>query len=102
MLNTVVSQRGVPIRLTGERWSHVVEEHCELAGMLHEVLEAVALPDRILAGNAGECLAVKAAGTGKSLVVVYREDAAQQDGFVITAFATSRIRSLERRPQLWP
>lgn len=102
MLNTVVSKRGVPIRLTDERWSHVVEEHCELAGMLHEVLEALSLPDRILAGNAGEYLAIKATSTGKSIVVVYREDAAEQDGFVITAFVTSRGRSLERRPQLWP
>jgi hypothetical protein len=102
MLNTVLSKRGVSIRLTDERWSHVVEEHCELAGMLHEILDAVALPDRILAGYAGECLAVKAKSTGKALVVVYREDATEQDGFVITAFVTSRVRSLERRPQLWP
>ena len=102
MVNTVVSKRGIPVRLTDERWSHVVEEHSELAGMLHEVLDALALPDRILAGNAGECLAIKATSTGKSLVVVYRENAAEQDGFVITALLTSHVRSLERRPQLWP
>jgi hypothetical protein len=37
---------------------------------------------------------------GKYIVVVYREQ--ENDGFVITAFLTRRIRSLERRKQVWP
>jgi len=99
---TVNSCRGIPIRLTDERWAHIVEEHCELAGMLYEVLDAVALPERVMAGNAGECLAIKPMRPDKSLVVVYREDEDLRDGFVITAFVTKRIRSLDRRPQIWP
>jgi hypothetical protein len=99
---TVNSFQNIPIRLTDERWAHIVEEHCELAGMLYEVLDAIALPERVMAGNAGEHLAVKPARPDKSLVVVYRENEDLQDGFVITAFLTKRVRSLERRPQLWP
>ncbi len=100
MADVVVSKHGVPIRLTDERWSHIVEEHCELAGLRLEVLETVAYPARILEGGEGERLAVREIEPGKALVVVYRE--LQGDGFVITAFLTRRVQSLERRNQLWP
>ena len=54
MIEKVLSKNEVPIRLTDERWAHIVEEHCELAGMRLEVLETVANPSRILGGGAGE------------------------------------------------
>jgi hypothetical protein len=47
MIEKVLSKNDVPIRLTDERWTHIVEEHCELAGMRLEVLESVASPSRI-------------------------------------------------------
>lgn len=100
MTNDVFSKRGVPIRLTDERWTHITEEHCELAGLRLEVLETVANPTRILEGGQGELLAVRELEPGKALVVVYRELA--EDGFVITAFLTRRLKSLDRRTQLWP
>ena len=99
-MTTVVTPRGIPVRLTDERWSHIAEEHGELAGLRDRVLDAVARPNRILAGSVGECLAVKEFEPGKHLVVVYRE--LGEDGFIITAFLTRRIRSLEKRKQLWP
>jgi hypothetical protein len=99
-MTTVVSLRGIPVRLTDERWAHIAEEHGELAGLRNRVLDAVSAPDRILAGSVGERLAVKEFEPGKHLVVVYRE--LGEDGFIITAFLTSRIRSLEKRKQLWP
>jgi len=99
--NTVSSRAGVPIRLTDERWGHIVDQHCELAGLREEVLEAVAVADRVLAGGSGELLAIRAMEEGKAIVVVYREvDPA--DGFVITAFLTKRLDSLSRRRQVWP
>ncbi len=101
MTQTVESRGGVPIRLTAERWGHIVEEHCELAGIREDVLEALADPERVLAGNAGEIFALRSVETGKALVVVYRE-ATADDGFVITAFVTRRLESLERRKQIWP
>jgi hypothetical protein len=57
-------------------------------------------PERILLGGDGERLAIRELGEGKHLVVVYREQA--DDGFIITAFLTRRVRSLEKRRQVWP
>lgn len=100
MTGTALSKNGIPIRLTDERWVHITEEHSELAGLRMEVLEAIADPVRVVAGNRGELLAVRELELGKHIVVVYRES--ESDGFVITAFVTRRLRSLERRKQLWP
>lgn len=95
------STNGTPIRLTDERWSHIVEEHCELAGLRSEILEAISRPERVLQGGAGELLAVRSLSSGYALIVVYRESD-PTDGFIITAFLTSRLTPLERRTQLWP
>ena len=100
MNEKVLSKNDVPIRLTDERWGHIVEEHCELAGLRLEVLDAVANPSRILAGSTGELFAVQEPYIGKHLVVVYRE--IKNDGFIITAFITSKTKTLNRRNQLWP
>jgi hypothetical protein len=100
MQDIVASIQRIPIRLTDERWSHITEEHCELAGFRLEVLETVAKPDRVLAGGEGELLAVRELFPGKYLVAVYRELA--NDGFIITSFITSKIKSLQWRKQLWP
>lgn len=100
MVDLVLSKHGVPIRLTDERWAHISEEHCELAGVRSEVLETVGHPERILLGGAGEHLAIREMEEGKHLVVIYREGI--EDGFVITAFVTRRVRSLVKRRQVWP
>ena len=91
MTETVTSRNGVTIRLTDERWSHISEEHVELAGRKLEVLEAV---------SDAELLALKKQPDGKTLVAVYREDA--NDGFIITAFLTRREAALNRKQQVWP
>lgn len=100
MTSIVNSKNAKVIRLTDERWVHIIEEHAELAGMQLDVLEAVAEPSRILEGGEGELLAVRELEVGKLLVVVYRE--LEADGFIITAFVTRRTASLDRRKQLWP
>ena len=94
------SKRGLPIRLTDERWGHITEEHPELTGLQSAVVETIQDPIRILEGSAGGLFAVREVEPGKFLVVVYRE--ALHDGFVIIAFLTRRTRWLERRRQLWP
>ena len=55
MMRIAVSRAGVPIRLTDERWAHIVEEHAELAGMREDVLEAVAETDRVVGGRQTSC-----------------------------------------------
>ena len=101
MTLTATSRSGVPIRLTAERWTHIVEEHCELAGLREEALQAIEEPERVLSGGAGELLAVRSVEIGKALVVVYHE-VSKADGFVITAFLTRRLAQLDRRTQVWP
>ena len=88
MTESVLSVNKVPIRLTAERWSHITEEHSELAGLKHDVLEVIADPVRIVEGGAGELLAYRETVHGRYLVVVYREE--ENDGFVITAYLTRR------------
>jgi hypothetical protein len=100
LTETVISKDRVIIRLTDERWSHISEEHNELAGMRLEVLETIANPVRILAGNAGEKLAIREIEPAKFMVAVYRETG--PDGFIITAFITRRVNSFNKRNQLWP
>lgn len=100
MTTTATSKNGIAIRLTTERWSHIIEEHGELTGLRSEVMNAIGDPVRIVAGGEGEMLALRELELGKFLVVVYRE--LVDDGFVITAFVTRRLRSIERRKQIWP
>ncbi|MBI4556811.1 MAG: hypothetical protein HY706_04445 [Candidatus Hydrogenedentes bacterium] len=99
MDDKVGSKNDVSIRLTDERWAHITEEHCELAGLRAEVLETVSAPHQILLGTRGEMIAVRELEVGKFLVVPYRESG--KDGFIITAFLTRRGESLQRRKQLW-
>ena len=96
----VKPKNGIAIRLSDERWMHIVTEHAELVELRAEVLEAVENPERILAGNAGELFAVREFESGKWIVVVYREFG--DDGFIITAFLTRRERSLDKRQIIWP
>ena len=69
-MKTTASKNGITIRLTDERWSHITDEHGELAGLEPEVLAAIANPVRILEGGEGELLAVRELNLGKYVVVV--------------------------------
>ena len=87
----------VPIRLTDERWSHIVNAHDDLAGYDNDCLQVIEDPELILAGRHGSLKAVKSYGHNRYLVVVYREIDAD-DGFVITAYF---VRKLNRRHVVW-
>lgn len=103
VLATVNSKRGIPVRLTHERWSHIVESHDYMAGHLDLVLETVADPDYVAAGVRGELLALKrydrTAIGPKHMVVAYREH--ERDRFVVTAFMTSKTDKLIKRGLQW-
>jgi len=101
MTEKALSRNGIPIRLPDERWIHLTEGHSEMAGYYSEVLEAVEDPDAIYEGSSGELLAIKKMQSGKYIVVVYKE-VSKTDGFVITAFLTSKMRQFERRKKVWP
>jgi hypothetical protein len=103
ILATVNSQQGISVRLTHERWSHIVESHDYMAGHLDLVLETLADPDCIAAGIRDELMALKlypdTALGRKHVVVVYREGHA--DGFIVTAFMTSKAEKVTKRGLQW-
>ncbi len=83
------SINGVPVRLSYERWYHIVENHDELASAFHEILEVIEEPDFIARGTRGALKAVRNISRKKWMVVVYRE-LSKRDGFVITAYLLSK------------
>jgi hypothetical protein len=59
MLDEVRSVNGVPIRLTEERWLHIVEARDELADRSADVLDVVRSPDWVSKGYRGSLVAWK-------------------------------------------
>jgi hypothetical protein len=98
-MDIVTSKNGVPIRLTEERWFHITENHDDLAGHYDDVLYAIEDPDYIIEGYRKALIALKKITRNKFLAVVYRE-ISREDGFVITAYFTSKI-DLEKEVILW-
>ncbi len=98
-MEVVKSINGVPIRLTSERWVHIVENHDDLAGYYEDILDAVEAPDYIIEGYEEALIALKEVKKGKILAVVYKETS-QKDGFIITAYFTSKLK-LEKEVILW-
>ncbi len=91
-MNLVYSVNGIPIRLTYERWYHIIENHDDLASYFFEILETVEIPDFVMKGNKGTLKATRNMGKNKWLVAVYRE-VSKIDGFIITAYF------LDKRPK---
>jgi hypothetical protein len=96
------TKNGLTIRLTEERWQHITAGHPELLNLQSEILQTIENPDKILEGNNGELLAVKLLGDNKYLVTIYKEEEDDDDdGFIITAYLTKRINSLNKRKEVW-
>lgn len=87
------------IRLTEERWKHIVLMHPVLADKKEQVLKTVKNPDYILEGRTDELLAVHSPSKRVYLVVVYRETVG--DGFIITAFETTDTTWLFKKEIIW-
>ncbi len=98
----VHSHNGIPIRLTEERWQHIVYRHPEMDNQRERVLETLEEPDMIQQGDFGELLAIRfypeTPLTSKFLVVAYRE-VSFNDGFIITAYLTNRPST--KRTVIW-
>ena len=92
------SVNGVPIRLTPERWSHIIESRDELAGMMPDVLNTVESPDWVTKGYRGALVAWKGFGRRRFLAMVYKE-VDKTDGFVVTAFFTNKPKRGDKK---WP
>ena len=91
------------IRLTAESWAHIVEAHDYMAGNQDLVFETVENPDIIVEAEKEEMIALrhydKTSISTKTMVVIYKEQ--KVDGFIITAFMTSRPDKIQRKEVLW-
>jgi hypothetical protein len=96
-MDVAYSIRNVPIRLTHERWVHIVENHDDMAGYYEDVLAVIEDPEFVLRGHGGSLIAARGYGKRQYLMTVYRELSAA-DGFVITAYFTSK---LDRKRITW-
>ncbi len=92
------SINGVPIRLTEERWEHIVSNKPYMYSYDDAILKAIEQPTVILGGYAGSQIAVLALGRAKYLHVVYKE-VSSNDGFVITAYIGLKY---NRDQIIWP
>lgn len=90
-MDIIYSINKVPIRLTEERWFHIVENHDDLAGYYDEILQTLEEPDFILKGHKDALIALRKIKEGLYLSVVYKE-ISKNDGFIITAYFTSVIK----------
>src|ERR1043166_5798735 len=84
ILGISYSLNGVPIRLTDERWEHILDSHPELASYRETLLDAVENPDYILASRRGSLAAVVVLGRKAFLRVFYIEKS-RHDGFILSA-----------------
>jgi len=96
-MDVAYSVNGVPIRLSDERWRHIVNARDEMAGYYDDCLRVIEEPDLVLTGYRGSLKAVKGYGRSRYLVVVYKELSAE-DGFRITAYF---VRTINRRNVVW-
>ncbi len=92
------NETGALIRLTLERWEHIVDEHSQdFSYSDYEiVLDAVGDPDYILRGRGGARRAV--VNYGKRFLHVFYRKLNKQDGFIITAFYEP---SFDRKLIIW-
>ncbi len=101
-MQTVFSKNDIPIRLTDERWQHILMGHPEMNEYYDEVLAAISEPTVIYEGSRGDLIAVsqQVAGTNKHVVVAYKETEGD-DGFIITAYISNKLNSLKKREIIW-
>lgn len=99
---TVLSKNGVPIRLTQERWKHIITSHLEINPQdFKRVISVIEDPDFILQGDLDELLAIKKKAGSKSWFVVPYKEVNGSDGFILTAYLTTDIRWLFQRKVIW-
>ena len=96
-MDIAYSVNGIPIRLTQERWEHIVSNKPYMESHYEHILEAIEKPTFILRGYAGSLIAILSVGRQRYLHVVYKE-VSQDDGFIITAFVA---RKYNRRMIVW-
>lgn len=102
LLAKVASKNKVTIRLTHERWHHIITSHLEIDLDDHEfIMDTIKDPDIIFKGDRGELLAVKKKGGKKIWIVVPYREIGNIDGFVLTAYLTTDSSWLFQKEIVW-
>lgn len=96
---TTASKNRILIRLTEERWEHILLMHPSLEDKQKQVLATVRNPDYVMKGKQKELLAVSPLSGKGYLVVIYKEEI--DDGFIITAFETTDMLWLFKKEIIW-
>ena len=78
-MQVAYSVNRVPIRLTDDRWEHIVSNKPYMELYYDRILQAIEQPTCILRGYAGSLVAVLAVARQRYLHVVYKE-VNQEDG----------------------
>ncbi len=100
----VKSKNGVPLRLTKERWNHIITSHLDMVGNKKELLKTIEDPDMILKGVNDEKRAVrffKETHLGAKYIMVAYKELGSLKGFIITAYKASKIDRIIKRGILW-
>ena len=90
ILGIATSLNNVPIRLTDERWEHILDSHPELASYRETILDTGEHPDYILASRRGALAAVVVLGRKAFLHVFYVEKG-RHDGFILSALVEEKM-----------
>lgn len=102
LLAKVFSKNKVTIRLTSERWHHIVTSHLEIdLEDYKSIVNVVKDPDVIFKGDQGELLAVKKKAGKKIWIVVAYKEIGKIDGFILTAYLTTDNSWLFRKEIIW-
>ena len=73
MVDTVYSVNGVPIRLTEERWEHIVNNKPYMEAYYEKVLDAIEQPTWVLRGYVGTLVAILTFGRQQYLPTLFTE-----------------------------
>ena len=101
MSTTAKSKNKISIRLTDERFNHIIRSHPEVSKSDYlTILKTIGEPDIIFAGFRKELSAVKRQKSkNRWFVVIYKEEI--KDGFVITAYVTTDTKWLLKKKIIW-
>ena len=101
-MRTLTDVEGTPVRLTDERWAHILE-HPEMSGQEQKIAEALQTPDVVVCSPHDPAVRLyhrlhdETPVTRKYLVVVVKHS--ERGAFIITAFFTDRQK---RGVRIWP
>ena len=104
MERLIISKNNVPIRLTDERWSHITTSHADMNDNKDLLLKTVEYPDMILKGVSDELRAVRffqRTHLGPKYLMAAYKELSRKEGFIITAYKTSKIDKIVKRGVIW-